>query len=78
MEARDRKITRCAGITGHADPSAMRAALERYGFDCVQMALNGARARMGRRRGRGHSHGGRQLRGPGPVHATPRRRLKQA
>ncbi len=46
MEARDQKITRCAGITGHADPSAMKTALERHDFDCVQMALNLARARM--------------------------------
>jgi aryl-alcohol dehydrogenase-like predicted oxidoreductase len=46
MEARDQKVTRCAGITGHADPVAMKAALERHDFDCVQMALNLARARM--------------------------------
>ena len=46
MEARDQKVTRCAGITGHADPVAMKAALEHHDFDCVQMALNLARARM--------------------------------
>jgi predicted aldo/keto reductase-like oxidoreductase len=36
-EARDQKVTRFAGITGHADPVAMKAALERHDFDCVQM-----------------------------------------
>lgn len=46
MEARDQKVTRCVGITGHADPAAMKDALERHDFDCVQMALNLARARM--------------------------------
>jgi aryl-alcohol dehydrogenase-like predicted oxidoreductase len=46
MEAREQKITRFVGITGHADPQAMKAALERHDFDCVQMALNLARARM--------------------------------
>jgi uncharacterized protein len=46
MEARDQKVTRCVGITGHADPAAMQDALERHDFDCVQMALNLARTRM--------------------------------
>ncbi len=46
MGARDQKITRCVGITGHADPAAMKDALERHDFDCVQMALNLARTRM--------------------------------
>jgi len=46
MEARDQKVARFAGITGHADPVAMKAALERHDFDCVQMALNLARTRM--------------------------------
>jgi aryl-alcohol dehydrogenase-like predicted oxidoreductase len=45
-EARDQKVTRCMGITGHADPVAMKQALEHHDFDCVQMALNLARARM--------------------------------
>jgi len=45
-EARDQKVLRCMGISGHADPVAMKAALERHDFDCVQMALNLARARM--------------------------------
>jgi predicted aldo/keto reductase-like oxidoreductase len=46
MEARDQKVTRFVGITGHADPQAMREALERHDFNCVQMALNLARTRM--------------------------------
>jgi aryl-alcohol dehydrogenase-like predicted oxidoreductase len=45
-EAREQKIARFIGITGHADPVAMKEALERHDFDCVQMALNIARARM--------------------------------
>jgi predicted aldo/keto reductase-like oxidoreductase len=45
-EARDQKIARCIGITGHADPVAMKEALEHNDFDCVQMALNIARTRM--------------------------------
>ncbi len=46
MEAREQKVARFVGITGHADPVAMKEALERHDFDCVQMALNLARARM--------------------------------
>jgi uncharacterized protein len=46
LEAREQKLTRCVGISGHADPLAMKEALERHDFDCVQMALNLARARM--------------------------------
>jgi predicted aldo/keto reductase-like oxidoreductase len=46
LEARDQKVTRFVGITGHADPLAMKEALERHDFDAVQMALNLARARM--------------------------------
>ena len=46
MEAREQKIARFVGITGHADPVAMKEALERHDFDCAQMALNLARARM--------------------------------
>jgi predicted aldo/keto reductase-like oxidoreductase len=46
MEAREQKIARFVGITGHADPVAMKNALEHHDFDCVQMALNIARARM--------------------------------
>jgi uncharacterized protein len=46
LEAREQKVTRFVGITGHADPAAMKAALERHDFDCCQMALNVAQARM--------------------------------
>jgi len=45
-EARDQKITRAIGITCHADPHALRAALERHDFDCTQMALNAGLASM--------------------------------
>lgn len=45
-EARDQKITRAIGITSHASPAAMRAALERHDFDCAQMALNAGLAHM--------------------------------
>jgi predicted aldo/keto reductase-like oxidoreductase len=45
-EAREQKITRAIGITCHADPSALRAALERHDFDCTQMALNAGLASM--------------------------------
>jgi predicted aldo/keto reductase-like oxidoreductase len=44
--ARDQKITRAIGITCHADPVALKTALERHEFDCTQMALNAAMARM--------------------------------
>lgn len=46
QQAREEKVARFIGITGHANPAAMQAALERHDFDCVQMALNVARARM--------------------------------
>ena len=45
-EARDQKVTRAIGITCHASPVALRDALERHDFDCTQMALNAAMARM--------------------------------
>src|SRR5262245_28633109 len=45
-EARDQKITRAIGITCHAAPMALKTALERHDFDCTQMALNAAMARM--------------------------------
>ena len=45
-EARDQKITRAIGITCHADPSALKTALERHDFDCTQMALNAGLASM--------------------------------
>jgi uncharacterized protein len=45
-EARDQKITRAIGITCHADPAALKAALEHNDFDCTQMALNAGLASM--------------------------------
>jgi predicted aldo/keto reductase-like oxidoreductase len=45
-KAKEEKVARFIGITGHANPAAMQSALERHDFDCVQMALNVARARM--------------------------------
>jgi aryl-alcohol dehydrogenase-like predicted oxidoreductase len=39
-QAREQKITRAIGITCHADPIALKTALERHDFDCTQMALN--------------------------------------
>ncbi|HTL16522.1 MAG TPA: aldo/keto reductase, partial [Patescibacteria group bacterium] len=40
------RITRAIGITCHADPAALRSALERHDFDCTQMALNAGLASM--------------------------------
>ena len=45
-EAREQKTTRAIGITCHAQPAALRTALERHDFDCTQMALNAGLARM--------------------------------
>ena len=43
---RDQKMTRFIGITCHADPVALKAALERHDFDCTQMALNAGMVAM--------------------------------
>jgi aryl-alcohol dehydrogenase-like predicted oxidoreductase len=40
--ARDEKIVRFVGITGHRDPFVLRKAIERYPFDSILMALNAA------------------------------------
>jgi uncharacterized protein len=45
-QAREQKIARAIGITCHADPVALKTALERHDFDCTQMALNAGLARM--------------------------------
>jgi len=45
-QARDQKITRAIGITCHADPLALKTALERHDFDCTQMALNAGLVNM--------------------------------
>ena len=50
-EARDQKIARAIGITCHASPEALKTALERHDFDCAQMALNAAMARMAEGKG---------------------------
>lgn len=50
-EARDQKVARAIGITCHAAPAALKTALERHDFDCTQMALNAARARMAEGKG---------------------------
>lgn len=41
-KARDEKIVRFLGITGHFDPSVLKKGIEQYPFDSVLMALNAA------------------------------------
>jgi predicted aldo/keto reductase-like oxidoreductase len=41
-EARDEGIVRNLGISGHADPDVLIAAIERFDFDTVLLALNAA------------------------------------
>ena len=45
-EAREQKVVKAVGITCHANPAALRTALERHDFDATQMALNAGLARM--------------------------------
>lgn len=49
---REQKVARFIGITCHADPVALKTALERHDFDCTQMALNAALSGMANGRGR--------------------------
>ncbi|MHB9002068.1 MAG: aldo/keto reductase [Thermoanaerobaculia bacterium] len=42
VKARDEKIVRAIGITGHADPNVLLAGLKRFDFDCILMAVNAA------------------------------------
>ena len=42
VEARDQGIFRHLGISGHADPDVLIAAIERFDFDCVLLAVNAA------------------------------------
>jgi aryl-alcohol dehydrogenase-like predicted oxidoreductase len=42
LKARDRKMVRFLGITGHYDPAVLYKALERFDFDTILMALNPA------------------------------------
>lgn len=41
-KARDEKIVRFLGITGHRDPFILKKGIERYPFDTILMALNAA------------------------------------
>jgi hypothetical protein len=40
--ARDQRLVRFVGITGHRDPFILRKAIEQYPFDSILMALNAA------------------------------------
>src|SRR5579864_2195006 len=42
LEARDQKIVRYLGITGHYRPDALIEAIHRYPFDTILMAVNAA------------------------------------
>ena len=42
QKARDEKVIRFIGITGHFDPAVLRTAIERHPFDTILMALNAA------------------------------------
>jgi len=44
--ARDQKLVRFAGITGHRDPFILKKAIEQYPFDSILMALNAADRHM--------------------------------
>jgi len=46
QKIKSEKLTRFIGITCHADPDALKAALERHDFDVVQMALNAGQVNM--------------------------------
>jgi predicted aldo/keto reductase-like oxidoreductase len=42
VEAREQGIVRSLGVSGHADPEVLIAAIERFEFDCILLALNAA------------------------------------
>jgi len=42
QEARDQKIVRCLGVSGHADPEVLAEVIGRFPFDTILMALNAA------------------------------------
>jgi len=42
VEARDQGIVRHLGVSGHADPDVLIAAIERFDFDCILLAVNAA------------------------------------
>jgi hypothetical protein len=66
---KEEKLTRFIGITGHANPAAMQAALERHDFGLRADGLNVARARM-KFDGQGAAPGPRW-----PIRATRRSRF---
>jgi len=43
-ELREQKVTRFVGMTSHTDGAVMAKAIERHDLDCVQLAMNPARA----------------------------------
>jgi aryl-alcohol dehydrogenase-like predicted oxidoreductase len=43
-ELRDQKVVRCIGMTSHTDGATMAKAIAECDLDCVQMAMNPARA----------------------------------
>jgi uncharacterized protein len=43
-ELRDQKVARAVGMTSHTNGAVMARAIERHDLDCVQMAMNPARA----------------------------------
>jgi len=46
QKIKSEKLTRFIGITSHADPESLKAALERHDFDVTQMALNAGQVNM--------------------------------
>jgi aryl-alcohol dehydrogenase-like predicted oxidoreductase len=42
QEAREQKLVRFLGVTGHADPDVLLAAIRRFPFDTILMAVNAA------------------------------------
>jgi aryl-alcohol dehydrogenase-like predicted oxidoreductase len=42
LEAREQKLVRFLGVTGHHRPDSLMEAIRRHPFDCILMALNGA------------------------------------
>lgn len=42
QQAREQKMVRFLGVTGHADPDVLIAAIQRFPFDTILMALNAA------------------------------------
>jgi aryl-alcohol dehydrogenase-like predicted oxidoreductase len=48
QKARDEKITRFIGITGHRDPFVLKKAIEQFPFDTILMALNAAEKNLPR------------------------------